>query len=113
MAKILKCLSGTDEMRRMMTGPIVERLLKVLKDDKDQKKIYLYGGHEFNIAAFIGAHNISGTPATPDYGSALIFERLSGPDGRKYIRVRIQKMENNFFHLFFFYFRYLVLLTHY
>lgn len=98
MVLVFKAMTYTEQMKRIMIGPLVKRFLKIFNDEKSQKKIYLYSGHETNIAAFINAHNISGAPDVPDYGSTLILEKLSGSDNRKYIRV-CKKAKRSYFHL--------------
>lgn len=91
MAIVYSILTYNEKLRRMKAGPIVERFLKVLNDDNSEKKIYLYGGHDLNVAAYINAHNITGAPSIMDYGSTVILERLRGPDGQKYVRVSIKQ----------------------
>ncbi|XP_032458065.1 venom acid phosphatase Acph-1-like [Nasonia vitripennis] len=75
----------TPQMTRIVAGPMVQQFLEnIEKSDKglDGKEIYLYSGHDVNIAQFCNAHKI------PDYGTALIIEKLRGPDSQVYARYK-------------------------
>lgn len=88
-ALAFKSMTHTEQLRRMIAGPLVEQFLKSFNGDASKKKIYLYSGSIYHIATFIDAHNITGAPDIHDFGSALILEKLSGSDDQKYIRVSI------------------------
>lgn len=79
-------------MKRIVVGPAVERLLKNIDNNEkksDQRKIYLYSAHDLNLSTFSNVHKFSGIPENPDYGTALIIEKLKGRDGQVYLRVSI------------------------
>lgn len=91
-------LTYTPLMTRIVTGPTVEKFLENIENSgkgPNGKKVYLYSAHEINIAQFGNAHNFTEVPKIPDYGCALIVEKLRGPDNQVYVRVR-------FFYIFFF-----------
>lgn len=80
--------------RRINAGPIIQNFLTNIEksDEKSDggKKIYLYGGHDNNIAGFMRAHNFSNShniPSVPDYGSGIIVEKYKNETGT-YLRVR-------------------------
>ena len=82
----------TDFMKRMTIGPMLEQFIKNIQDSEKQlseRKIYLYSGHDLNIAYFEKGFNLTNVPEVPDFGTALIIEKLKGPDNRAYIRVSI------------------------
>lgn len=54
---------------------------------KNPHKIYLYSGHELNIAAFVRAHGAEKQFPYPDYSSAVILEKLRDSENRVYVRV--------------------------
>lgn len=66
--------------RRLNAGPIIEKILLNIENNNnksdEERKIYLYSGHDLNIAAFIRAHNFTSIPSIPDYGSGVIVEKL-------------------------------------
>ena len=81
----------TEGMRQIAAGPIVEEFLKNIDNSEngtEKRKIYLYGGHDINIASFTRAHNITDIPKIPTFGTAVILEKLRGSDNEVYIRVR-------------------------
>ncbi|XP_016843931.1 venom acid phosphatase Acph-1-like isoform X1 [Nasonia vitripennis] len=82
-------LTHTPLMSRIATGPTVEKFLENIEESGkglDGKAVYLYSGHDVNIAQFCNAHNFTEVPKIPDYGSALIVEKLRGPDSQVYVR---------------------------
>lgn len=91
-----------DRLKRMMVGPMIEKLLKNIhpvndKEGKDKRanKIYMYAAHDFNIATFVRAHNLKSLkgpkiPLVPDYGSALIVEHLKDGNNKSFIQVCIK-----------------------
>ncbi|XP_076233999.1 venom acid phosphatase Acph-1 isoform X2 [Calliopsis andreniformis] len=81
--------SYTPQLKRFNGGMLVKRFIDNMKlnEERDkQRKIYLYSGHEVNIAGFVRAHNFI-EPELPAYGSAIIFEKLVDKAGQKYIRM--------------------------
>ena len=82
----------TDAMKREMVGPTIDKFLKNIDEHENgtiKEKIHMYSAHDFNVATFIKAHNFTGTPMIPDFGSAIIVEKLKGGHGMMYIRVII------------------------
>ena len=81
----------TAAMRQIAAGPIVEEFLKNINNSEngtEKRKIYLYGGHDINIASFTRAHNVTDIPKIPTFGTAVLLEKLRGRDNEVYIRVR-------------------------
>ena len=93
----------TDSLKRKIVGLTIERLIRNIqlreineKNNKFAKKLYMYAAHDFNIATFIRAHNLTSLntkgpkiPLVPDYGSALIIENLKDEFDNDWINVRI------------------------
>ncbi|XP_031776592.2 lysosomal acid phosphatase-like [Nasonia vitripennis] len=80
----------TELMKRIAAGPVIERFLDNVKDSEklgNKKKLYLYGAHDINVGVFTRAHNFTGIPKNPAYGSAVIVEKLRGPDDQIYLRM--------------------------
>lgn len=76
-------------MKRLNGGTLVKRFIENMKLNEErisQRKIYLYSGHEVNIAGFVKAHNFT-EPELPAYGCAIIVEKLSDETGQKFIKV--------------------------
>ncbi|CAB0042740.1 unnamed protein product [Trichogramma brassicae] len=84
-------LVGNSTMARLMVGPTVDRLLDNIHEseleDSAKRKIYLYSAHDFNLVTFEEAHNFTEVPLIPDFGSAIVVEKLKDGRGRIYIRV--------------------------
>jgi len=83
--------SYTTQLKRLNGGMLIKKFidnLNITGECTIPRKMYVYSGHEINIAAFARAHNIS-EPRLPDYGSAFIFEKLQDDIGELYIRVII------------------------
>ncbi|KAF3421968.1 hypothetical protein E2986_00115 [Frieseomelitta varia] len=81
--------SYTPFLKRLNGGTIIKRFLDNIKinEKRDRpRKIYLYSGHEVNIAAVVKALNLT-EPELPPYGCAIIFEKLKDPNGRTFIRM--------------------------
>lgn len=78
--------------KRINAGPIIENILVNIQSSnkkiRSERKIYLYSGHDHNIAAFARAHNFTNFPRIPDFGSAVIVEKLRGKDDEIYLRVK-------------------------
>lgn len=86
-----RAMTCTETIRRKVAGPMIDKFIENINlsegDDGDKKIIYLYSGHATNIAVFNEAHNFTGIPRVPDFGSAIIFEKLRGQDNQVYIQV--------------------------
>lgn len=92
--------SHTTLMKRLNGGALVKEFIKNMnfKGNTTQPKIYIYSGHEINIAAFAKAHNFI-EPELPAYGSAIIVEKLRSSNGKIYIQVsfiRLLKIKLSF-----------------
>lgn len=88
-------LSYNTLMKRLNGGFIIKEFLKNLnKQNKNAPKIYVYSGHELNIAAFAKAHNLI-EPKLPAFGSAIIVEKLRNQCGVAYIQVSFIKLYIN------------------
>lgn len=81
--------SYTPLLRRLNGGVIIRRFIDNIRinEKRDRpRKIYLYSGHEVNVAAVVRALNLT-EPEIPPYGSAIIFEKLKDLNNKVYIRV--------------------------
>lgn len=83
--------SYTTQLKRLNGGFLVKRFIDNMNprgdpNNKPSRKIYIYSGHEINIAAFAKVHNMS-KPRLPDYGSAFIVEKLRDENDNVYIKV--------------------------
>ncbi|XP_076161890.1 venom acid phosphatase Acph-1 isoform X2 [Ptiloglossa arizonensis] len=81
--------SFTPQLKRLNGGPLIKRFIEHMQfdvDNADLRKIYLYSGHETNIAGFVRAHGFT-QPDLPGYGCAIIIEKLSNPAGKQFIRM--------------------------
>lgn len=89
-------MASTPELCKWQIGPLVRRFLdnmNVKGEITNPRKIYLYSGHELNIAAYTRAHGIKEFQY-PDYSSAVILEKLRDSKNRLYVRVRtIKKLQ--------------------
>ena len=52
---------------------ILDNILRDVRDNQTERKIFLYSGHEFNIAGILIALNLWNN-TSPEYSSAIIFE---------------------------------------
>ncbi|XP_076394710.1 venom acid phosphatase Acph-1 isoform X3 [Megachile rotundata] len=81
--------SYTPQMKRLNGGMLIKRFIKNIKSNEQRdrpRKIYLYSGHEVNVAGVAAALNFS-EPEIPAYGSAIIVEKLRDKAGKIYIRM--------------------------
>jgi len=80
-------------VHNFFTGPIIraisKNMLTVQNANSSNTKIYLYSGHETNIAALLHAFNVY-KPHVPEYSSAVILELLQQND-QYYVKVSIIK----------------------
>ncbi|XP_068979222.1 venom acid phosphatase Acph-1-like isoform X3 [Bombus flavifrons] len=81
--------SYTPLLKRLNGGVIIRRFIDNIRinEKRDRpRKIYLYSGHEVNVAAVVRALNLT-EPEIPPYGSAIIFEKLKDLNNKVYIRM--------------------------
>ncbi|XP_076278118.1 venom acid phosphatase Acph-1 isoform X2 [Lasioglossum baleicum] len=81
--------SYTAEMRRLNGGPLIKQFIDNVRLNEERarpRKIYLYSGHETNIAGFVRAHNFT-EPELPNYGTAIILEKLRDEAGKPFVRM--------------------------
>ncbi|XP_026672641.1 venom acid phosphatase Acph-1-like isoform X4 [Ceratina calcarata] len=81
--------SHTPFLKRLNGGAIIKRFIENIKVNEERerpRKIYLYSGHEVNIAAVAKLFNFT-EPQIPPYGCAIICEKLKDQDGKHYIRI--------------------------
>ncbi|XP_011864387.1 PREDICTED: venom acid phosphatase Acph-1-like isoform X2 [Vollenhovia emeryi] len=76
--------SYTTQLKRLNGGMFIKKFIDNI--NKRSRKMYVYSGHEVNIAAFGRAQNIS-EPKLPDYGSAFLLEKLRDDSGKLYIKI--------------------------
>ncbi|XP_014472127.1 PREDICTED: venom acid phosphatase Acph-1-like [Dinoponera quadriceps] len=82
-------LSYTTELKRLNGGFLVKSFINNMNPrngNKPTRKIYIYSGHEINIASFARAHNIT-DPIIPNFGSAFIVEKLRDEKQNFYVRI--------------------------
>lgn len=86
-------LSYNTLMKRLNGGFIINEFLQNLNkpENASAPKIYVYSGHELNIAAFAKAHDLV-EPKLPAFGSAIIVEKLRNHNGVAYIQVSFIKL---------------------
>ncbi|KAJ8668932.1 hypothetical protein QAD02_000191 [Eretmocerus hayati] len=85
----LKILSYNSELKRLNGGTYVKKLVENMRDDNEatkERKIYLYSSHDKNMHAFASFHNIT-LPRIPDYGSAIIVEKLRNKQENEFVRL--------------------------
>lgn len=84
-------LSYNTLMKRLNGGFIIKEFLKNLNKpgNTNAPKIYVYSGHELNIAAFAKAHDLT-EPKLPAFGSAIVVEKLRNHSGVAHIQVSIK-----------------------
>lgn len=84
-------LSYNTLMKRLNGGFIIKEFLKNLNKPENisAPKIYVYSGHELNIAAFAKAHDLI-EPKLPAFGSAIVVEKLRDHTGVPHIQVSIK-----------------------
>lgn len=82
--------SYNTELKRLNGGTLVRRFvenLNISQAVKPVRKIYLYSGHEVNVAAFTRSHGFK-EPSLPTFGSAVILEKLKNKKtGKIYVKV--------------------------
>ncbi|KAF3419762.1 hypothetical protein E2986_07459 [Frieseomelitta varia] len=77
-------------MKRINGGHLVKEFIKNMDAERNQtsRKIYVYSGHEVNIAAFVRAHNLI-EPKIPNFGSAIIVEKLRDSKGKHFVQLLV------------------------
>ncbi|XP_044010439.1 uncharacterized protein LOC122854092 [Aphidius gifuensis] len=73
----------------MLLKNITESMIDKMRNINLKKKINLFGGHEFNIAALLNTMEIY-EPHVPEYSSAIFFELLADNQDH-YVKVRYYK----------------------
>ncbi|XP_014231272.1 venom acid phosphatase Acph-1-like [Trichogramma pretiosum] len=91
-AMLFDALVATEEMRRIAVGPTIDEILNNVYEQErgvnEARKMYLYSGHDINLATFLRAHEFDRVPDDCSYGSAVIIEKLRGNDDeRVYLRM--------------------------
>ncbi|KAJ8675643.1 hypothetical protein QAD02_011429 [Eretmocerus hayati] len=87
---LLDLMSLTAEMRRLIAGSLIRKFRENMDIEgkfDNPRKIYLFSGHELNLAAFTRAHGISDEFKYPDYSSAVILEKWRDPQGKIFVRM--------------------------
>lgn len=85
--------SYTKRLKRLNGGMLIKRFIDNMDmtgERKNPRKMYIYSGHEVNLAAFARALDIS-EPRLPEYGSAFMFEKLRNETGDLHIKVIIMR----------------------
>ncbi|XP_058795277.1 lysosomal acid phosphatase-like [Phymastichus coffea] len=81
--------SFTQEMKKLHSGPLIKTMIENMNLNKtfsNPRKIYLYSGHDGNVAAFIRAHNIQEFRYTR-FGDGLVFEKFRDSRDKVYVRL--------------------------
>ncbi|KAK9302832.1 hypothetical protein QLX08_005321 [Tetragonisca angustula] len=75
-------------MKRLNGGHLVQEFIKNMNAKRNQTspKVYVYSGHEINVAAFAKAHNFV-EPEIPSFGSAIIVEKLRDSKGKHFVQL--------------------------
>ncbi|KAJ8966360.1 hypothetical protein NQ317_011935 [Molorchus minor] len=94
--------TNTTNLRRIISGYLLKKIItdSISKlnnpDSTNNKKLYLYSGHEFNLAALLATLEIFNDPHVPPYGSYITIEihKINGIDGVKESaqRAKIRKL---------------------
>ena len=83
--------SFTPRLKRLNGGVMVREIVKnldVKHCNSNSKKMYLYGTHDFTIAAITRALDIE-TFKMPPFGSAVIIEKYKSEFKSEYIKVTV------------------------
>ncbi|XP_023288233.1 venom acid phosphatase Acph-1 isoform X2 [Orussus abietinus] len=81
--------SYTAELKKRNGGVLVKRFLENMGVNGTvnmERKLYLYSGHEINVAAFNRVLDIK-EPVIPTFGTAMMVELHEDNQGRQYIRI--------------------------
>lgn len=82
----LNSLSYTPTLKRLNGGTLVRRFVENIKMESNRRKIYLYSTHDKTLHAFAHSHNLN-LPTMPDYGSAIILEKIRDKQNKFYVKV--------------------------
>ncbi|XP_058795260.1 prostatic acid phosphatase-like isoform X2 [Phymastichus coffea] len=77
----------TLEMKKLGAGPLIKTIIENMNlkgSNINPRKIYLYSGHDFNIALITRSHNIEDY-RYPEFGCGLIFEKLRDCSNQVYL----------------------------
>ncbi|XP_018403581.1 PREDICTED: uncharacterized protein LOC108780391 [Cyphomyrmex costatus] len=80
--------NSTPTLKRLYAGPIIRTIwenMLAVQNASSNTKIYLYSGHETNIATLLHAFNVY-KPHVPEYSSAIILELLQQND-QYYVKI--------------------------
>ena len=80
---------ATIEMRKIFVGSLIKQFVANINlngEVNNPRKMYLYSGHEINIASFTRAHHIKDF-RYPDYANAVILEKLRNSQNQVFVRV--------------------------
>ncbi|XP_014231329.1 venom acid phosphatase Acph-1-like [Trichogramma pretiosum] len=80
----LATLSWTRELKRLNGGTLVRQFLENMR--LARRKLYMYASHDKNLHAVVAAHNLT-LGQYPDYGSAVIIEKLKDGENNRYVRL--------------------------
>ncbi|XP_076749008.1 venom acid phosphatase Acph-1 [Xylocopa sonorina] len=82
--------SYTTSMKRMYGGHLIKEFIQNMNfkgnANANTPKMFLYSGHELNVAAFAKAHGFI-LPAIPAYGSAIIVEKWQNSAGQQFVQM--------------------------
>ena len=75
-------------LKRLNGGFLIKEFIKNMDTKKDGRspKIYVYSGHEINIAAVARVHGLT-KPEIPSFGSAIVVETLRNSIGKKFVKI--------------------------
>lgn len=80
---------STPEMKKIGVGLLVKTFIENMNLEQkfiNPRRIYLYSGHDGNLAIFTRVHGIQEF-RYPEFGSALILEKLRDLDNRIHVKV--------------------------
>ncbi|XP_014215458.1 venom acid phosphatase Acph-1-like isoform X2 [Copidosoma floridanum] len=80
--------SATGELMKLGAGPLIKQFVRNMNltgESSNPRKIYLYSGHEMNIAPFTRAHGIREF-RYPDFANAVVLEKLRDSENKIYVR---------------------------
>lgn len=80
--------SSFDILQRISIGPMLNEFLKNILN-YGEHKVFIYAAHDTSIASFVRALELTNAPRYPDYGNAVILEKLRRRrDNQIFIKVR-------------------------
>ncbi|CAL7933681.1 unnamed protein product [Xylocopa violacea] len=82
--------SYTTALKRMYGGHLIKEFIQNMNSKRNASanspKLFLYSGHEVNVAAFAKAHGFM-LPTIPAYGSAIIVEKWQNSAGKGFVQM--------------------------